>query len=281
LFRVEGSGLGWKTKKTGKARCVFGVVMDIATIIGIILGLIIVAGAIFVGGDFLTFVNVPSIMIVVGGTIAATVLRFPLSGIMTALMTGAKVAFTQKKTSPLGMIDEITNLAGIIRKNGPLGLENVDIEDEFLAKGAQYIADGYEESFILESLERERDLMQERLEEGKLIFKAMGDSAPAFGMIGTLIGLVQMLSTMDDPSSIGPSMAVALLTTLYGAMIANMVCLPIADKLDMKSNTEEINLTLAIDGIMQIRANKSPDMIKEMLIAYLPEKQRVELAEAA
>ncbi len=255
--------------------------MDLATIIGIILGSIVVAGAIFVGGDFLTFVNVPSVMIVIGGTVAATVLRFPLSGILTALMTGAKVAFTQKKTSPLGMIDEITNLAGIIRKNGPLGLENVEIEDDFLAKGTQYIADGYEESFILESLERERDLMQERLEEGKLIFKAMGDAAPAFGMIGTLIGLVQMLSTMDDPSSIGPSMAVALLTTLYGAIIANMICLPIADKLDMKSNTEEINLTLAIDGIMQIRANKSPDMIKEMLVAYLPEKQRAELAEAA
>ncbi len=255
--------------------------MDIATIIGIILGTAVVAMAIFLGGSFLTFVNMPSFMIVIGGTIAATVLRFPLSGIMVALGTGAKVAFTQKKTSPLGMIDEITSLAGIIRKNGPLGLENVEIEDEFLSKGVQYIADGYDESFILETLERERDLMQERLEEGKLIFKAMGNSAPAFGMIGTLIGLVQMLSTMDDPSSIGPSMAVALLTTLYGAMIANMVCLPIADKLDMKSTTEEINLTLAIDGIMQIRANKSPDMIKEMLIAYLPEKQRAELAEAA
>ncbi|PLX45355.1 MAG: flagellar motor protein PomA [Hyphomicrobiales bacterium] len=255
--------------------------MDFATIIGIVVGTIVVAGAIFMGGDFMTFVNLPSVLIVVGGALAATVLRFPLSGIMTALVMGSKVAFTQKKTTPLGMIDEITNLSSIIRKSGPLGLENVEVQDDFLAKGVQYIADGYEESFIIESLERERDLTLERLDEGKSIFKAMGDSAPAFGMIGTLVGLVQMLSTMDDPSTIGPSMAVALLTTLYGAIIANMICLPIADKLSMKANTEEINLSLAIDGIMQIRQNKSPDMIKEMLIAYLPEKQRVDLAEAA
>lgn len=256
-------------------------IMDFATIIGITLGTLVVATAIFMGGDFMTFVNVPSIMLVMGGTLGATILRFPLSGILVALSMGSKIAFTQKKTTPLGMIDEITNLSVIIRKNGPLGLENIEIEDDFLAKGVQYIADGYEETFILESLERERDLTLERLNDGKSIFKAMGDSAPAFGMIGTLVGLVQMLSTMDDPSTIGPSMAIALLTTLYGAIIANMICLPISDKLSMKANTEEINLTLAIDGIMQIRQNKSPDMIKEMLIAYLPEKQRADLAEAA
>lgn len=256
-------------------------IMDFATIIGIVVGTLVIGGAIFSGGEFLTFVNLPSVLIVIGGAMAATVLRFPLSGIVTALAMGSKVAFTQKKTSPLGMIDQITMLSGVIRKSGPLGLENVEVEDDFLAKGVQYIADGYEESFILESLERERDLTLERLNEGKSIFKAMGDSAPAFGMIGTLVGLVQMLSTMDDPSTIGPSMAVALLTTLYGAIIANMICLPISDKLSMKANTEEINLTLAIDGIMQIRQNKSPDMIKEMLIAYLPEKQRIGLAEAA
>lgn len=256
--------------------------MDIATVIGIVLGSMVVAGAIFMGGDFMTFVNAPSLMIVVGGTIAATVLRFPLSGVMESFTIGGKIAFTQKKTNSRELIDEVARLAGIIRKKGPLGLENVPIEDEFLAKGVQYIADGYEGSFIFESLERERDLLLERLEEGKRIFKAMGDSAPAFGMIGTLVGLVQMLSTMDDPSTIGPSMAVALLTTLYGAMIANLMCLPIADKLEAKFKSQSVNLTLAIDGIMQIRENKSPDIIKEMLVAYLPEKQRSDLiAEAA
>ncbi len=255
--------------------------MDLATIIGIVLGAAIVCAAIFMGGSFMTFVNVPSMLIVIGGSIAATVLRFPLSGVMSSLSIGGKLAFTQKKSNPRELIDEVASLADIIRKNGPLGLESVEIEDDFLSKGVQYIADGYEASFIFESLERERDLMLERLEEGKRFFKALGDSAPAFGMIGTLVGLVQMLSTMDDPSTIGPSMAIALLTTLYGALIANLICLPIADKLDAKFKVQSVNLTLAIDGIMQIRENKSPDIIKEMLVAYLPEKQRLELVEAA
>jgi chemotaxis protein MotA len=255
--------------------------MDLATIIGIILGSAIVMGAIFMGGEFMTFVNIPSILIVVGGAMAATVIRFQLQHVLSSLVMGGKIAFTTKKSNPRELIDEVSRLADIIRKNGPLGLEGVPIEDEFLAKGVQYIADGYEGEFILDTLERERDLTLERLEEGKRFFKALGDSAPAFGMIGTLVGLVQMLSTMDDPSTIGPSMAIALLTTLYGALIANLICLPIADKLDAKFKAQSLNTTLAIDGILQIRDNKSPDVIKEMLVAYLPEKQRAELAEAA
>jgi chemotaxis protein MotA len=255
--------------------------MDLATIIGIILGSAIVGAAIFLGGDFMSFVNLPSVLIVLGGSIAATILRFPLSGVMASFAIGGKIAFTQEKANPRDTIDEIARLAEIIRKNGPLGLEGVPVADQFLSKGVQYVADGYDQAFIRDSLERERDLRLERLEEGKRIFKAMGDSAPAFGMIGTLVGLVQMLSTMDDPSTIGPSMAIALLTTLYGAMIANLVCLPIADKLDAKFKVEQVNLTLAIDGVMQIRESKSPDLIKEMLVAYLPEKQRADFAEAA
>jgi chemotaxis protein MotA len=255
--------------------------MDLATIIGIVAGSIVVFLAILIGGDMMTFLNLPSVLIVVGGATAATVLRFPLAAIPSALALGGKIAFTQKKTNPIGMIDEIARLAAIVRKSGPLGLDGAEVGDEFLKKGIQYIADGYEPAFILDSLERERDLTLERLEDGQKIFKAMGDSAPAFGMIGTLIGLVAMLSNMDDPSTIGPSMAVALLTTLYGALIANLVCLPIADKLATKSKIEEVNLTLAIDGIMQIRQNKSPDLIREMLVAYLPEKQRGAFAMAA
>jgi len=256
--------------------------MDIATIVGLGFGMLIVVGAILMGGDFMTFVNVPSILIVLGGGFAATVLRFPLNIIPSAFATGGKIAFTQKKSSPRAMIEEITKLAEIVRKSGPLGLESVEISDDFLKKGVQYVADGYESIFILESLERERDLMLERLEDSQKIFKALGDAAPAFGLIGTLVGLVQLLSAMDDPSKIGPAMAVALLTTLYGALVSNLVCLPIADKLTTKSKIESVNLTLAIDGIMQLRENKSPDLIREMLVAYLPEKQRAEpVAEAA
>lgn len=250
--------------------------MDIATIAGIVFGAVIVLVAILVGGDLLQFANFPSVLIVIGGTLATTVIRFPLSGVMSALVLGGKVAFTHRKTEPRAMIEEIAGLADIMRKNGPLGLENVEIADPVLAKGIQYVSDGYEAQFIAETLERERDRALERLEEGQSIFKAMGDSAPAFGMIGTLVGLVQLLQTMDDPSTIGPSMAVALLTTLYGALIANLVCLPIHDKLARKLKFEEVSSSLAIDGILQIRENKSPNLIRELLFAYLPEKQRAE-----
>lgn len=248
--------------------------MDLATILGIAAGTCVVALAIFMGGNAQTFVNLPSVLIVVGGGFAATVIRFPLANVFHALILGGKVAFTHKKKSPTEIINEVAGLADIIRKSGPLGLEGQDIDDEFLSKGAQMVADGYESATIREMLERERDLNLERLEEGQRIYKAIGDAAPAFGMIGTLVGLVQMLSTMDDPSTIGPSMAVALLTTLYGAVIANLIALPIADKLGTKGKIEDINQTLSLDGVMLLRENKSPAVIREMLVAYLPETQR-------
>lgn len=255
--------------------------MDIATIIGIVSGGVIVGVAIILGGDPGTFINIPSLCIVVGGGLAATVIRFPLAKVFQALALGGKVAFTHKNNDAKDMIDEIARLAEVVRKEGPLGLENVEIENEFLKKGAQFVADGYEEDVISETLERERDLNLERLDEGQRIYKSLGDAAPAFGMIGTLVGLVQMLSTMDDPSTIGPAMAVALLTTLYGAVIANLIALPIADKLSTKMKIEDVNTTLTIDGIMQLRAGKNPNVIREMLQAYMTDKQRAELAAEA
>ncbi|MTI45013.1 chemotaxis protein MotA [Roseibium hamelinense] len=255
--------------------------MDLATLIGMIGAFLIVVTAIFLGGSFGQFVDLPSILIVIGGGLAATLIRFQLSDIVAAFSTGFKVALASKNVSPRDLITEITNLGEVVRKSGPLGLENVDVSDPVLAKGVQYVADGYELEFIKESMERERDLQLSRLSEGRRVFKALGDSAPAFGMIGTLVGLVQMLANMDDPAAIGPSMAVALLTTLYGALISNIICLPLVDKLDAKFEVDELNQTLIIDGVMQIRESKSPALIKEMLVAYLPEKHRAELEEAA
>ncbi|QGZ34903.1 motility protein A [Stappia indica] len=255
--------------------------MDLGSIIGIVAAFVVVLIAIMLGGNLTQFIDVPSILIVIGGGFAATLVRFPLAGIGGAFVVGGKVAFTHKKSSPRDLIEEISTLADIVRKSGPLGLENVEVSDPTLAKGVQYIADGYEGEFIKDAMERDRDLYLDRLQEGRKVFKALGDSAPAFGMIGTLVGLVQMLATMDDPSTIGPSMAIALLTTLYGALIANVICLPLVDKLDSKFETEEVNQTLVIDGILQIRENKSPALIRDMLIAYLPEKARAEFAEAA
>ncbi|MDD7911835.1 MULTISPECIES: motility protein A [Pseudovibrio] len=255
--------------------------MDLATIIGIIAAGAVIAIAIFIGGSFSQFIDLPSILIVIGGGMAATLVRFPLSGIARAFVLGGKEAFTHKNVQPRDLIEEIANLADIVRKQGPLGLETAEVSDPYLTKGIQFIADGYEHDHIRSSMERERDLYLTRLQEGKRVYKALGEAAPAFGMIGTLVGLVQMLATMDDPSTIGPSMAIALLTTLYGSVIANVFCLPIVDKLDAKFDMEELNQTLIIDGVLQIRDNKSPTLIREMLLAYMPEHHREEFMEQA
>ncbi len=251
--------------------------MDLATLGGMIAGFGLIIAAMLLGGGVGQFGDTQSALIVVGGAVATTLMRFSLKGVGSALMLGTKMAFTGKDISARAMLDEITELSETMRKNGPLGLEEVQIDDPFLKKGIQYIADGYEDTFIRDSLERERDQNLTRLAEGQRFYKALTDSAPAFGMIGTLIGLVAMLGNMEDPSKIGPSMAIALLTTLYGAVIANVICQPVADKLDAKFLIEETNQSLVIDGVVQIRNNTSPDLIKESLAAYLPYAMRIGL----
>jgi chemotaxis protein MotA len=165
-------------------------------------------------------------------------------------------------------------LAEVARKQGPIGLEKENVEDTFLAKGMRYIADGYDANFIRDSLERDRDNFLFQLDEGQKVYRAVGDCAPAFGMVGTLIGMVQMFANMTDPSKLGPYMAVALLATFYGAALSNLFCLPIADKLHLKLADEELNRSLIIDGVLMIRDAKSPTLVREMLLAYLPEKHR-------
>lgn len=151
------------------------------------------------------------------------------------------------------LVDELARIAEIARKQGPVGLEKVETDEPFLAKGIRYVADGYDLDFIRDNLERDRDNFLMHLDEGSKIYRAIGDCAPAFGMIGTLIGMVQMFANMTDPSKLGPFMATALLATLYGALVANLFCLPIADKLHGKLLDEETNRTLIIDGILMIR----------------------------
>jgi chemotaxis protein MotA len=248
--------------------------MDIATILGIVAAFGVVGYAISMGGSFSAFVDVPSILIVFGGGIAATLIRFSLKGVMGAFIQGSKAAFGGATPNPRELIEEIAAIAEVMRKQGPLGLETVETADPFLAGGLRMISDGFEGSFIQETLEKERDLTLERLEEGARVYKALGDSGPAFGMIGTLVGLVQMLQSMDDPSTIGPAMAVALLTTLYGALLSNVVCLPVYEKLNAKAKVLDVTMTLIIDGLAQIRAGKSANVVREALKAYLPHHQR-------
>ena len=219
--------------------------------------------------------------VVIGGALTTTMARFTMGGFVAALTTGLKAVAFNHHVSARDTIEKIAELADIVRKQGPLGLEAVEIEDEFLAKGMRMIADGFDLHIIRETLERERDLHIERLDDANKLFNFMGNAAPGMGMVGTIIGLISMFAHMDDPKKIGPGMAVALLTTLYGAIMANVVALPIADKLQMKSLEENINYTLVIDGVMMIRENKSPAVIRDMLISYLPNKHRASFQEAA
>jgi chemotaxis protein MotA len=255
--------------------------MDIATGLGIVAGLSVIATLILMGGDFRMFYDIHAIIIIFGGSFSATLIRFPFVSMIHGLPMGIKFAFSMRSTTARELVDELASLAEVARKQGPVGLEKVETADSFLAKGIRYVADGYDVNFIRDNLERDRDNFLHHLDEGQKIYRAIGDCAPAFGMVGTLIGMVQMFANMTDPSKLGPLMAVALLATLYGALVANLFCLPIADKLHVKLAEEDVNRTLIIDGILMIRDSKSPTLVREMLLAYLPEKHRGEEAEVA
>jgi chemotaxis protein MotA len=248
--------------------------MDIATGLGLLAGAGVLVTLILIGGDLRMFADLHAFIVIFGGSFSATLIRFPLGSIFHGLPLGAKFAFSMRRTSQRELVDEIAGLAEIARKQGPIGLEKVELEDTFLAKGIRFVADGYDVDFIRDNLERDRDIFLTHLDEGQKIYRAVGDCAPAFGMIGTLIGMVQMFANMTDPSKLGPLMAVALLATFYGAALANLLCLPIADKLHLKLVDEEINRTLIIDGVLMIRDAKSPTLVREMLLAYLPERHR-------
>lgn len=247
--------------------------MDLGTVIGIIGTIACILFAIFIGGGALMFVNVPSILIVVGGTIAVTLVKYPLAHTLNAVSVGLKAFFHQSE-SPVELIQLAIELATVARRDGLLGLENAEIKNPFFAKGVRLAVDGYEEEYVRKVLALEINQTIERHERGKHIFTGMGEAAPAMGMIGTLIGLVQMMSNMSDPKSIGPAMAVALLTTLYGAVISNATCLPIADKLHHRSKEEKMTKKLIVEAVSAIQNGVSPKILEEMLVTYLPGRVR-------
>jgi len=248
--------------------------MDIATPAGIVVAFAVTGVAIALGGDFGQFVDIPSVFIVFGGTIAVTLVRFTLQSVTSTLMLGFGTAMNTTRIRPQDLIDEGLELCRLFRQRGPLALETVKVRNQVLEKGVAMIAIGFPEDVIRAAMDGDRDRTVERLSEGVRIFRAMGDAAPAFGMIGTLVGLVQMLATMDDPSTIGPSMAVALLTTLYGALISNVVALPLADKIDSRIGEEYLARSLAGDLLCGIIKGGNPDMLRDQLEVYLPPSER-------
>ncbi len=247
--------------------------MDLASLVGVVGAFGIVIMAMVLGGDISMFVNVPSVLIVVVGSMFAVLIKFELGQFLGAFKIAGK-AFAFKLVKPEALIGEIVEMAGLARKGGLLSLEGKEVSDEFLSKGIQLLVDGHDPDVVRTLLSKEMKLASERHDTGITIFRAMGDVGPAMGMIGTLIGLVAMLANMDDPKSIGPAMAVALLTTLYGAMMATMLMLPIADKLTLRKAEEDTLKSMIIDALLAIQSGQNPRVIESMLQAYVQEGKR-------
>lgn len=252
--------------------------MDIGTTIGIIAGFIIVTIGILMGGSAAIFINIPAVFITVGGAMGATLIHFPLPKIL-ATMRVVRKAFADRQDDYLKLFNQMIDLGLRARRDGILALEN-DIEgfeDEFMKKGFQMAVDGNSADVIRAVLEEDMDAMQRRHITGQSIFKALANYAPAFGMIGTLIGLIQMLRNMSDPSSIGAGMATALITTFYGALLANLVCLPIAGKLEQRTEEEVAMKNMVLAGILAIQEGNSPRVIRDKLRSFIPPNVRKDL----
>ena len=254
--------------------------MDLATIIGLISGTGLIISAIVIGGSAGIFFNVPGLLIVVGGTFATSFIKFTLADVFNSIKVGMK-AFLVKIESPEDIIQTMIGYAKMAKKEGLISLDQEKPKNPFMAKALRYLSDGYDEHLIEEMLNKDIRMTVTRHTTGQNVFKGMGDSAPAFGMIGTLIGLVQMLSSMSDPASIGPSMAVALLTTLYGALIANFICLPLADKLALRSQQEQQTKSIIREAAVGINQALSPMVLEESLKIYLAPTGRKKKAEKA
>lgn len=249
--------------------------MDIATIAGIIAGIAFIVTGILLNGDLGSFYDLPSIAIVLGGTVASTLIAYPLEAIVS-MFKASKKLFSTYQTNPNDIIVKLMELANIARREGLLALEeSVQEEDDaFLKKGILLIVDGTDPELVKNILETELHFIEERHSQGQGVLKTMGSYAPAYGMVGTLIGLINMLKILDEPESIGPSMAVALVTTFYGTVLANLLFLPAAEKLKNRSDVEILYKEIVLEGILSIQAGENPRIIEEKLKAFLSPKDR-------
>lgn len=246
-----------------------GLCVDIGTIIGLLGCIGVLLWSISLGPGFSIFYDMASVVLVFGGTIFVVFMKFNIRQVPMTIKVALN-AFFKKLDKPEELIEQITEMAKKSKKEGLLSLEKVPVDHTFLKRGVTMLVDGYNVEVIRQIMEKERDMMIGRHVIGQKIMGAIGDAAPSMGMIGTLVGLVQMLANLSDPKSIGPAMAVAILTTLYGAVIANMIALPIVDKLVLRSEEEETNYNLIIDGVVGIGNGLNAAIIQEYLKDYLP-----------
>lgn len=252
--------------------------MDISTIIGLVSGIVFVLISIVLGdGRIMLFIDYPSMLIVFGGIISALFVSYPIPKFLEGLKTGKHV-FSKQEIDPTEVISKINELALSARKEGLLALEEIaqGMDDPFLQKGILLIVDGTDAELLRSILETEIAFVENRHKDNQKFWDSIAELGPAWGMIGTLIGLIIMLDNLNDPSTLGPKMAVALVTTFYGSMIANLVATPISNKLSLRSNDEILHKQVMVEGLLSIQAGENPRVIEEKLKAFLsPGTRRV------
>ena len=244
--------------------------MDILSVVGIVV--FIAAMRLATGVDAEQLLDSKSFYIVIVGSLGVVMLRSTLAEFLNLFPTVLKI-FRHKVDKPTDLIDQMVELATIARKDGMIALENQEISNRMLAKGVTALVDGNDANFIRASLERDTLITSQRHESARSIFQSWGDTAPAMGMIGTLIGLVILLKNLeDDPGGIGPAMSIALLTTLYGAILANGALIPMAQKLENHAKREALNNELIIEGVVFIQKGGNPRLLSDLLSSFLSPK---------
>lgn len=247
--------------------------MDLATLIGLVVGVVMILFGIISGAGVSAlgnFFDLPSVIITIGGSLTSLITGFTVSEFIAGFK-GARIAFKDPKIDNGAVIKQIIDLSNVARKEGLLALEEVagNLEDEFMKKGILLIVDGTEPELVRGILETELVNMDDRHRAMAGFFETWASFGPAWGMIGTLIGLVNMLQNLSDFNAIGPSMAVALLTTLYGSVIANWFCTPIASKMKNINSKEYQMREIVIEGLLSIQAGENPRVIEEKLKSFL------------
>ncbi|WP_165857699.1 flagellar motor protein PomA [Marinobacter sp. JSM 1782161] len=253
--------------------------MDFATLFGLVGATLVIGSAIVLGASSQVFLNMPSVLIVLVGSFCVVMAKFSFGQFLGAFKAASR-AFSFKLPDTEALINEVVDIANVARKQGVLALEEKEVSATFLRQGIQFLLESQPAETIEKLMQKERLLTLDRNRMGAKVFRALADVGPAMGMIGTIVGLVQMLSNMEDPKSIGPAMAVALLTTLYGAILATMFASPIADKLELRMTEEARMQALIIDAVIAIQEGRNPRVIEQMLSSYLPPSKREQNGEA-
>jgi len=252
--------------------------VDLATVVGLSIALILVVGGIVVGGDPRAFLDFPSLLITVGGTLGVVIMSSPMDRFKNIGKILGR-AFFSKSPDLVSLVQTIVSFAEKARREGLLALESdaAELDNEFLRKSIQLVVDGTDPELVKAILDTEIGILEERHVSNKSMFDTMAEMAPAFGMLGTLIGLIAMLKNLDDPDALGPGMAVALITTFYGSFIANIFALPISRKLSTRSSEEVMARELMVEGVLAIQAGENPRIVEEKLKVFLPPQQRERL----